>query len=71
MKVEKQLKNISKYSGGKKYGINEETFTKKAIANLRFFDKFMKASSCKIIDVFVFIKIYLHKFLLRAFLPLR
>ena len=71
MRILKQLKNISKYAGGKMKGTNEETFTKKAIANLRFFDKFMKASSCKISDVFVFTKIYLHKFLLRAFLPLR
>ena len=51
MKVEKYLKNISEYSGSKKYRINEETFTKKAILNLRFFDKLMKAYSCKIIDV--------------------
>ena len=74
MKVEKQLKTIkyiSRYSGSKKYGIDEETFTKKAIANLRFFDKLIKTCSCKIIDVFVFTKIYLCKFFLRAFLTLR
>ena len=57
MKVEKLLKNIWKYSGSIKYGTDEETFTKKAIANLGLFDKLMIACSTKMIDVFVFTKI--------------
>ena len=71
MKVEKLLKNICKYSGSIKYGTDEETFTKKAIANLQLFDKFMIACSTKMNDVFVFRKIYLRKFFLQAFLPLK
>ena len=71
MKVEKLLKNIWKYSGSIIYGTDEETFTKKAIANLGIFGKLMIACSTKMIDVFVFTKIYLRKFLLRGFLSLR
>ena len=57
MKVEKLLKNIWKYSGSITYGTDEETFTKKAIANLGIFGKLMIACSTKMIDVFVFTKI--------------
>ena len=71
MKVEKLLKNIWKYSGSIIYGTDEETFTKKAIANLGIFGKLMIACSTKMIDVFVFTKICLLKFLLRGFLSLR
>ena len=71
MKVEKLLKNICKYSGSIKYATDEETFRKKAIANLRLFDKFMIVCCAKMIDVFVFTEIYLRKFLLRMLLPLR
>ena len=63
MKVERLLKNICKYSGSIKHRTGEETFRKKAIANLRLFDKFMIACCTKMI-VFVFTKIYLRKFLL-------
>ena len=37
IKEEKLLKNICKHSGSIKYGTDEETFTQKAIANLRHF----------------------------------